>query len=128
MCGANYVRKNAPVGRREKIKVWICHTFDELGKANCPSQRIREDILIEKTCAILNLHDEQELTNEQIAQGIKRIEVPEHNILRYYLTDGRTETVRWENPSRSKSWTPEMRERARQKSLEQHRKRKEKEE
>ena len=128
MCGANYVRKNAPVGKRERIKVWICHTFDELGKANCPSQRIREDILIEKTRAVLNLQGRQELTKEEVVEGIKHIEVPEHNLLRYHLTDGRIETVSWENPSRSKSWTPEMRERARQKSLEQHRKRKEKEE
>lgn len=128
MCGANYVRKNAPVGNHERIKVWICHTFDELGKANCPSQRVREDILIERTCAVLNLQDRKELTNEKITQAIKYIEVPEHNLLRYYLNDGRIETVKWENPSRSKSWTPEMRERARQKSLEQHRKKNSKEE
>ena len=106
----------------------MCCTFDELGKGYCSSQRIREDILIEKTRAVLDLQEEQELTDELIAKQIKRIEVPEHNLLRYYLKDGCIETVKWENPSRSKSWTPEMRERARQKSLEQHRKRKGEEE
>ncbi len=127
-CGSTYVRKNAPTSQKRRFPVWMCCTFDELGKGYCSSQRIREDILIEKTRAVLDLQEEQELTDELIAKQIKRIEVPEHNLLRYYLKDGCIETVKWENPSRSKSWTPEMRERARQKSLEQHRKRKGEEE
>ena len=127
-CGSTYVRKNAPTSQKRRFPVWMCCTFDELGKEYCSSQRIREDILIEKTRKVLKLTEGVELNRELILWKIKRIEVPAHYTLRYFLNDDTIETVAWENPSRSKSWTPEMREHARQRSLEQNRKRKEEEE
>lgn len=64
--------------------------------------------------------------DDTIVNAVDYIESDVDNVLRFFLKTGRVEEVRWENPSRSKSWTPEMRERARQKSLEQYRKKKEK--
>lgn len=110
MCGARYCRKNAMTSTKQKyIPVWMCQTFEKLGKDNCPSQRIREDVLTEKTLEVLAMPDGAELTRELISSRIEKIEVPTHNTLRYYLRNERVETVEWENPSRSKSWTPEMR-------------------
>ena len=128
ICGSTYVRKKVPTSQGRRYPAWVCCTYDELGKDYCSSQRIREDILTEKTLAVLHYSEGEELSREAILHNIDRIEVPTHNTLRYFLKDGRIETVEWENPSRSKSWTSEMRERARQKSLEQHKKRKEQEE
>lgn len=127
-CGASFCRKNAPTSNHRRLIVWMCNTFNEMGKNYCSAQRIREEILFDATRRVLGLSSDIELTRENVLEAIEKIEVPTHNILRFYLKDGRIETAEWKNPSRSKSWTPEMRERARQKSLEQHRKRKGEEE
>ena len=126
-CGSTYVRKNAPTSQHRRFPVWMCCTFDELGKEYCSSQRIREEILIEKTREVLGLTDDTKLSRELVLDRIDHIEVPAHNILRYFLKSGAIETVEWHNPSRKASWTPEMRERARQKSIEQYQKKKAKE-
>lgn len=38
------------------------------------------------------------------------------------MKDGTSREIQWDNPSRRNSWTPEMREAARQKSLERSKK------
>lgn len=48
---------------------------------------------------------------------IEEILVPEHNYLVYVFHDGHMEGVHWENHSRQKSWTPEMRQKARERQL-----------
>ena len=96
------------------------------GKDACASQQIPEAILLEKTREVLRDSlpektlaevDWDELSN--LWEYIAQIVVPRRNRLIYVLTDGREVPVTWENPSRSQSWTPEMREQARQKRLEQ---------
>ena len=112
MCQNAYIFKMAPTtagGQKSKLPVWMCQGYEKLGKRFCPSQRIREDVLSEKTREVLGLPEGETLTNELLRQQIQRIEVPAHFTLRYYLQDGRIETVRWQNPSRALSWTPEMR-------------------
>lgn len=115
-CGGTYVRKytNAKSGDQP---IWICNQYFKYGKAACQSQRISEDILIEKTKEILGV---SELNREKILGAISRIIVPEHHCLIYELTDGSTADAHWEHPSRKLSWTDEMREAARQKALKQH--------
>ena len=115
-CGGTYVRKytNAKSGDQP---IWICNQYFKYGKAACLSQRISEDILIEKTKEILGV---SELNREKILGAISRIIVPEHHCLIYELTDGSTADAHWEHPSRKLSWTDEMREAARQKALKQH--------
>lgn len=117
-CGCLYTRKytNAKSGDRP---IWICSRYSRYGKSACQSQRISEKILVEKTREILG---DSELNREKIFGKISRIIVPEHNHLVYELKNGSSVDVFWDHPSRSLSWTAEMREAARQKALKQHKK------
>lgn len=114
-CGGKYRRAYTNAKKSDKA-IWTCNRFHKYGKAVCQSQQIPERILIEKTEDILG---EMDLTAELIVSKIKRILVPEHNFLIYELKDGSTVDVPWENPSRSLSWTPEMRQAARQRAFDQ---------
>ena len=95
-CGKNYQRKMYKQG-----PVWMCSTYLRRGKKYCPeSRQISEKIL-----------------NQLIADfEITQIDVPEPNELIFTLADGTKVQKHWENPSRSESWTLEMREEARRKS------------
>lgn len=117
-CGSAYIRKytNARSGDQP---IWICNQYFKYGKSACPSQRVPEDILINKTKEVL---DAPEINRVQILGKIAQIIIPESYHLIYKLTDGSTVSVHWTHPSRSLSWTDEMREAARQKALRQHRK------
>ena len=92
-----------------------------MGKAICPAQKIPEDILIAKTKEILAVN---ELDRKILLDRIRQILVPDHNRLQYFLTDGATINAEWQHRSRRDSWTDEMREAARQRAVEQHRKEK----
>ena len=105
-CGKNYRRKNTAASA-----VWICPTFNSRGKAFCQSKQIPEDILIATTREVVGDLD-------TLGSKITAIRVENDNTLVFCHTNG-TETVkRWEDRSRGKSWTPEMKEKARQKELE----------
>jgi len=121
ICGKNYRRKIA-VGSKHSKPVWICATFNTLGKAACPSQQIPESILIEQTAKLVGV---TELDRDLLVKNIKEISVPAHNQLVYVLKNGRKEEVAWQNPSRRESWTDEMKLAARErqkKSIEARRK------
>lgn len=109
-CGASYRRKHAAAGSKYEKIVWICSTFNTLGKSECDSQQIPEDILMAKAAELSGI------------ENITEILVPEHNRMIFALMDGTSRDIRWENPSRSRSWTPEMRDAARQKTLARYRK------
>jgi hypothetical protein len=109
LCGAGYRRKHADAGSKYEKIVWICSTYNTRGKAACPSQQIPEDILTAKT------HDAGGFA------GLAEIRVPGPGRLSFKYADGRAVDLAWENPSRRESWTPEMKEAARQKSLNQRR-------
>ena len=81
--------------------------------------------MIDKTREVLGLSRETEITRELILAHITAIESVVDNRLRFYLTDGRIETVTWENRSRRESWTPEMKQKAREKTLARNKTRKE---
>ena len=117
-CGSAYVRKytNARSGDQP---IWICSQYFKYGKAACLSQRISEKNLIDKTKEVL---DVSELNRAEILDKISRIIIPEHHHMIYELKDGTVVDVHWAHPSRSLSWTAEMREAARQKALNQQKK------
>ncbi|MFQ7752387.1 MAG: recombinase family protein [Acutalibacteraceae bacterium] len=130
-CGQHYRRKITAAGTRYAKPVWICATFNMKGKARCASQQIPEAILLEKTREVVKAAFPEtewpELTPEDfgiLQETIAQILVPAHHQLVFVLTDGREIPVSWQNPSRSLSWTPEMREKARQRRLEQIRQKK----
>ena len=90
-----------------------------MGKDICPSQRIPEDILIEKTKEVLAV---DELDRDTLLTKVQQIIVPAHNSLQYLLADGTVVDAEWRHRSRSESWTEEMCEAARQKAIERQRK------
>lgn len=93
---------------------WICSTMRNEGKAVCPSRQIPEGILIDKTSEVLGTTD---WNRETLLNNLKEIQVPEHYQLVYVFQNGQEKTVTWQYPTRSKSWTKEMREKAREKQL-----------
>ncbi|MDR1464741.1 MAG: recombinase family protein [Oscillospiraceae bacterium] len=112
ICGANYRRKHTAAGTKYEKIVWICPTFNTQGQNHCPSQQIPEDILLAKVAEAGGF------------DGLLSIEVVGAGILSF-IYKGKTVDLTWQNPSRRASWTPEMKEAARQKSLANAQKRKE---
>jgi len=110
VCGASYKRKHANAGSKYEKIVWICSAFDTMGKAACGSQQVPESILTAKASEAGGL------------ENISHIQVSGKNHLTFIHKDGSSQDVEWAYPSRSRSWTPEMREAARRKALERHRK------
>ena len=51
------------------------------------------------------------------AEAVAEIQVPENGVLNFLFRDGHTVHLTWDNPSRRESWTPEMRQQAREASL-----------
>ena len=96
-CGAAYRRKHAAAGSKYEKIVWICATFNTLGKAECRSQQIPEDILWEKIAEIGGL------------ENITGIAVPGKFCLVFTLKDGSVREVEWRHRSRREIWTEEMR-------------------
>lgn len=108
-CGKNYRRKVTKTG-----PVWICGTFNSMGKAVCASKQIPEHTLYRATEEVIGGN----VTGETLRRQIINIVVCNGNKLRFHFTDG-TETERiWQDRSRAESWTEEMKEAARQRKLE----------
>ena len=100
-CSKNYRRKTTSTGI-----VWICPTYNTYGKAYCPSKRIPEIALLSTLSTI----------TDNIGK-VEKITACDGNRLLIRLTDGSEVKTTWADRSRSKSWTAEKRERARQKLL-----------
>ncbi len=107
-CGKDYNR------RITKNKAyWICSTYNFYGKESCPSKQIPEDILNEIVKSTLNLSS---LNYETVNERLTNIIVQDKQV-KLSLKTGQEVTVPWAYQSRSASWTPEMREKARQKAM-----------
>lgn len=122
LCGKKFRHKMSNAVHPCRKAVWCCGTFNVYGKDACPAQQIPEDILITKTAQIIGLEG---FSREMLLAHVKEILVPGHNRLVYILHDGRTEEVSWQHKSRRESWTPEMRQKARERELERIRQKKE---
>ena len=96
---------------------WVCTTFNSAGKSECDSKAVPEETLIEVTKKVLGV---QEVTIEIIAKRIQRIDVLRGNKLIFHLKNGKVIEETWKDLSRRNSWTPEMKEKARQRALAQH--------
>ena len=113
ICGAHYRRKVTHGG-----PVWICSTFNIHGKAVCPSKQIPEGALEKAAVEIFGL----DIFDENVLCGkVAFIRAEKDNALAFRFKDGSERTVRWTDRPRRESWTPEMREAARQKTLMQRR-------
>lgn len=115
ICGKNYRRKLNNAGTKYQKAVWICSTFNTLGKRYCDSKQIPEDILISVTTEVLGLAEFDEST---FSQEIKDIQVQRTNLLAFVFNNGDTVKKHWKYKSRSESWSNKSKELARQKSIE----------
>ncbi len=113
-CGAPYGRIQTATGTKYNKTAWFCATANKLGVSICDSQRIPEDIMMAKAAEMLGLTDFDEIVfREQIAV----VQVPAHNRLCFVFRDGDSAEVDWQHQSRSNSWTPEMKQAARERQL-----------
>ena len=109
-CGKNYQRKMYPQGA-----TWLCATFLRKGKKYCPTaKQIPENILLPIICEVLGLSEFDEAVAKE---KLERIVVPEPNELQFLFRDGTQIQQHWEHISRSESWTEEMKQQARERSL-----------
>lgn len=102
ICGKNYRRRTV-----KGKKIWMCATYLVKGKSYCSAKQIPENIIVE---LIKSITDD--------INDIRVINAQENNTLIFVMNDGREISKVWKLPSRSKSWTEEMREKARQRYLE----------
>ena len=109
-CGKNYRRKTTPYR-----VVWCCATFNSQGKKYCPtSKMIPEETLKTVSATALGLMKfDEKIFEKQVIY----IDACPGNLLRFHFYDGSEKNLTWQDRSRSESWTPEMREAARQKIL-----------
>lgn len=98
-CGKHYRRKATASG-----VIWVCTTYNTHGKKACASKAIPESILYDLT-ADIPLSD------------LTAIRAEKDNTLVFCFKDGTQAVKRWKDRSRAESWTEEMKEAARQKTL-----------
>lgn len=116
-CGKHFQRKLTASGKKyPKKPAWLCITYMNHGRDVCPAQKIPEEILTATTAEVLGVTD---FDREMLTAQVKEIQVPGHNRLVYVFHDGSTKEVSWQHRSRKESWTEEMKQKAREKALQQ---------
>ena len=110
VCGKHYRRKVVKSG-----VVWICETFDHVGKFACASKQIPEVTLKVISARAMEI---EEFTESIFRDRVESILVCNGNKLVFRFRDGTETTQHWKDRSRSQSWTDEMKEAARQRALE----------
>lgn len=111
-CGKYYTHRTTKYNT-----LWACPTFVSKGKTYCPSQSIPEEILNDLICSSFNI---AAITEDWVKSHLDLIEVFDKNHIKIYSRDGTIKECNWEQRSRSKSWTPQMKEQARLRALKQH--------
>ena len=108
-CGKHYRRKMKKTG-----PVWICSTYNTLGKTACPSKAIPEDILMATAADTLGT---DAFDPNAFIDKITDVRVENGNRLVFLYANGKESIKRWQDRSRRNSWTEEMREAARKKKI-----------
>ena len=108
ICGKHFKKRTANSGTPYAKPVWICNTMDSQGKICCASRRICEKLLSAAVADTLNI------PAEKLPGAINRVErivvFPDGRL--QITVDGKTVERLWSNPSRSESWTLEMKRKA----------------
>jgi DNA invertase Pin-like site-specific DNA recombinase len=111
-CGSTYTPKKM----RQK-DIWICSKSASKGQDVCDSKLVPHNIIIEASKRVLDMDQYSEtIFNSKVTKII----VQANKQLDFHMRDGAVVSYRWQHKSRSKSWTPEMKEQARLRALEQH--------
>ena len=109
LCGSTYKR----VTCRSK-HFWNCTTFQTKGKSECTAKRIPEETLEALTCEVLGTVS---FDPDMVRSKITAIRAEKNNVVVFCMDDGSEIVKRWTDRSRTESWTPEMKEKARQRAL-----------
>ena len=115
-CGNTYKR----VTYRGKHS-WNCTTFQTEGKTVCAAKKIPEETLKALTCEVLGL---EIIDANAVRSRIAEIRAEKNNVVVFCMDDGSEIVKRWKYRSRAESWTPEMKEKARQQAQQARRNRK----
>ena len=113
LCGSTYKR----VTCRGK-HFWNCTTFQTKGKAECPAKKIPAETLESLTCEVLGT---EVLDPDMVRSKITMIRAEKNNGVVFCMNDGSEIVKRWKDRSRAESWSPEMKEQARQRALQTRR-------
>ena len=85
----------------------MCATYNKVGKKGCQSKAIPEKTL-------------QELLQSIPMEEVEQIRAENGNCVVIRFKDGSETRLKWNDRSRAESWTPEMKEQARQRAKQQH--------
>lgn len=96
-----------------------CTTFQTKGKSECTAKKIPEDTLMALTLEVLGI---DRLSTKVVKSKITEIRAEKSNVVVFCMEDGSEIVKRWKDRSRAESWTPEMKEQARQRALQARRK------
>lgn len=105
VCGKNYRRKTYASGTKYEKPIWICSTYSTYGKQYCASGRIPEETIEKLSAEVLNL---QKFDEKTFSNRIQKIIIPSKGDLEFIFNDRSKVLKTWSYPSRSKSWTNEM--------------------
>lgn len=112
ICGSTYTPK-----KMRKKDIWICSKSASKGQNVCDSKLVPHNIIVEASRHVLDMDQ----YNEAILNSkVTKIIVQANMVLEFHMKEGTVISYRWKHKSRSKSWTPEMKEQARLRSLRQH--------
>ena len=113
-CGVVYKHRKTRYNR-----FWICSTYNEYGKAACSSRQVPEAQLFEALNAEFGY---TEFDEQDFKSKVKRMTVHDGNRITLHFWDGSEKDIHWKDKAVRSTWTPEMREIARQRAFAQHHK------
>ncbi len=101
ICGANY--KHCTNNGKQ---FWHCSTYVKKGKKFCHAKRIPDEVIHRLTADVLGTEDYDE---KLLDSRITLIRVEQDRRIVFHTITGEEIIKHWKLPSRSESWTPEMR-------------------
>lgn len=113
-CGKSYTHKVSKYG-----DYWSCRTYEMYGKDACRNKKVPNKYLERAAAEAMGIDEFDEVLFKKI---IEQVNVHEGQVLEFIFKNQTTKLVTWNFDSRRKSWTPEMRENAKQRALKQHQK------
>lgn len=113
VCGRKY--KRCTCGKQH---FWNCPTAVQTDLPSCGTSQIPEKLLYDLAAQVLGL---TQFDEPVFREKVKSIDALQDKTLVFHFYDGSTVARHWEHTSRAKSWTPEMKEKARQRALAQRR-------
>lgn len=108
-CGKHYKRKATPYGA-----YWQCRAYLVYGKDICSAKRIPEDTLYVLIAEVLGI---PQFDADAFRTRVRELRVLEGNRISFIMRDGVEVEAVWRDKSRKDSWTPEMRQQARERML-----------